>query len=158
MPMYVPDLDTGLVITDHFSNEDTLDCPHTFEILATDYSSLTSTQKLIVLEGQDEVQMESRYFNGENFQVILRINTAWDEPLVKTININKIPNFIEQVGVCQVTADGTQPTQTYDFGGDGAMNSRKECRDACVLKGDCKGYQWLPDQFNCYGFIETKSV
>ena len=90
--------------------------------------------------------------------IYLTLNTAWDVPIYKEIQLKKLPSYEKTVGICKVKADGSNAAGIKTYNNIANMES---CRDLCIDYSEpCKAYHFNtnPDTqlLNCAIFIETR--
>ena len=75
------------------------------------------------------MKINSKYYDGQDLVLHVKINTAYDKPITKQVTISKLPNYSMEVGLCLVAADDSYPTGEQTHNG---IIDMEACRDLCI--------------------------
>jgi hypothetical protein len=95
--VYKAETTTGATQTSLYTNDNDSLCPVTEDVILTSdaLTPINTLQGLIFYKNAGGTYMiDSTYYNGDDIELNIKLNTAWDEPIYKVVQITRLTTFL----------------------------------------------------------------
>ena len=145
VPVYTEEILTGDDTATQVTNSNIGICPiYKTLIYQKDLSPegkpipLNTIQSGIIYWENEVIKVDSKLFDGVEFEAQVQIITAFDKPIIKNVVVSRMPNFKKTVGICKVKSEiNTYPANTSTFDN---VESMIICRGKCLNDPACTGF------------------
>jgi len=144
VPTYTEKIETGETVASIYTNAKEADCPVTTNMIVWEDKNkklwpTNTLQTLIVYkDGSGIIKIDSKYYDGKDLTVKLKLNTVWDTPIFKDIEIKRLPSYSKADGMCILKSDNSWPSGNISHDNVASMTA---CRDLCIaMETPCTGY------------------